>query len=212
MLPLEDGFAILDTPIRGLADISEAAMALARRFGPLVRGRYGRLVEEVTPATSDEARPRSLSQKYGTEALPLHMDTAHRLRPARIMVLGCVDVGLSEASTILLDVRSLNWSSAELHLLRTAVFLIRTGRRSFYCSIMSDRRHFTRFDPGCMEPTDELSEAALQLFTDRLSRTQSQKVDWLEGRFLVLDNWRMLHGRTAASDKSRRLLVRSCAQ
>jgi alpha-ketoglutarate-dependent taurine dioxygenase len=212
MYSLSSGFEVVDTPMRGLADMSEAAIALARRFGPLLPGRFGRVVEEVVPTTAGEAPPRSLSEKYGTDMLPLHMDTAHRLSPARVIVLGCVNVGLSPTSTTLLNVSSLVWSHREMKLLTTAVFLVRTGRSSFYSSIISERQQFSRFDPGCMEPTDEKSEAALRLFNDKISSAPCKNIEWLEGRFLIVDNWRMFHGRTAASANSRRLLVRSCAR
>lgn len=209
--PLASGFRVFESPARGLAKMSEATVATARKFGTVVRGRFGRLVEEVVPTAFDEALPRSLSALYGTGALPLHMDTAHRLRPVRVIILGCVSVGMPRSATRLLDSTSLRWSASEWQLLSSAVFLVRTGRHSFYSSILNDDFDFIRFDPGCMEPTDNRSELALQLFSDRVSSARYQTVDWLEGRFLVLDNWRMLHGRTAAPCKSGRVLVRSYA-
>src|SRR5690348_5143168 len=89
-LPLTAGFQVIDSPARGLAKMSEATVAMARKFGPVIRGRFGRLVEEVVPTDFGEALPRSLSASYGTGVLPLHMDTAHRLRPARVIILCCV--------------------------------------------------------------------------------------------------------------------------
>lgn len=210
-LQLASGFQVIESPVRGLAKMAEATVAMARMFGPVIGGRFGRLVEEVVPTAFDEALPRSLSASYGTGALPLHTDTAHRLRPARVIILGCVNVGMPISATRLLDSTSLRWSASEWQLLSSAVFLVRTGRHSFYSSILNDDFEFVRFDPGCMEPTDNRSEMALQLFSDRISSARCQTVDWLEGRFLVLDNWRMLHGRSAASCKSGRVLVRSYA-
>jgi alpha-ketoglutarate-dependent taurine dioxygenase len=191
--------------------MSEATVAMARKFGPVIGGRFGRLVEEVVPTAFGDALPRSLSASYGTGVLPLHVDTAHRLRPARVIILGCVSAGTPRSATKLLDSRLLRWSAPEWQLLSCAVFLVITGRHSFYSSILNDRAEYIRFDPGCMEPIDNRSEMALQLFSDRVSSARYQTVDWLEGRFLVLDNWRMLHGRSAAPCKSGRVLVRSYA-
>ena len=149
-----------------------------------------------------------MSARYGLSALPFHTELSHRPRPCRYLLLGCIDPGAPSAATILLDWRTLGFSPDELHLLEGAPILVRTGRRSFYSTILSPDRAFLRYDPGCLEAVDNRGQAALALVEHRLATGSPQAHHWRRGDILIIDNWRVLHGRRSSDQGSGRRLAR----
>lgn len=187
-------------------EIADLLLGFARRIGTPMPGRSGKLIEPIVPRNEETAESRSLSAKHGLGELPFHMDSGHRLRPARLLLIGCVSPGHSHARTRIVDTRELVFTASERELLASAPLLVRTGRRSFYSTILDRKRPFLRYDPGCMEPVDPRGEEAMVVMRDTLARARVCLHDWFPGEVLMIDNWRMLHGRTAASADGRLLL------
>jgi hypothetical protein len=183
-----------------------------RRMGSLIGSRAGgraRALEEVVrPLTFDAAHPRSLSAQFGLNALPFHAELSHRPRPCRYLLLGCLDPGSQSAVTTLLDWRTLGFSSEDFRLLETAPVLVRSGRRSFYSTVLPRDRAFLRYDPGCLEAVDERGRFALRLLANRLALCSPDIHEWKRGDILIIDNWRTLHGRGPSTHGSDRRLVR----
>jgi hypothetical protein len=177
-------------------------------LGTRLPGRTGAFEEVIQPQTLDEAHPRSLSARYGLTPLPFHVELSHRPRPCRYLLLGCIDPGTPSAVTMLLDWRTLDFSSDELHLLEGAPILVRSGRRSFYSTLLSPFRSFLRYDPGCLEAIDKRGRAALELIESRLATSRPEIHEWRRGDILIIDNWRVLHGRGRSTHGSGRRLAR----
>ncbi|ESY62402.1 hypothetical protein X742_33105 [Mesorhizobium sp. LNHC232B00] len=200
--------------VRHVAGVAEAEAIVSEigRMGDLLgrrtTGRGGALQEFVRPQTADQAHPRSLSARYGLNALPFHAELSHRPKPCRYLLLGCIEPGSPSAVTMLLDWRTLGFSPDELHLLEGAPILVRSGRRSFYSTILSPDRAFLRYDPGCLEAVDQRGEAALRLMEHRLASGSPEVHHWRQGEILVIDNWRVLHGRGPTDQGSGRRLAR----
>lgn len=200
--------------VRHTTESSDAHAMLVeiRRLGDLLGtraiGRASALEEVVRPQTSDDAHPRSLSARYGLNALPFHVELSHRPRPCRYLLLGCIEPGSPSAVTTLLDWRTLGFSSEELHLLEGAPILVRTGRWSFYSAVLPPDRGFLRYDPGCLEAVDERGRAALKLLEDRVALGSPDAHEWRRGDILIIDNWRVLHGRGPSDHASGRRLAR----
>lgn len=171
-------------------------------------GRASALEEIVRPQTPDDAHPRSLSARYGLSALPFHAELSHRPRPCRYVLLGCIDPGSPSAVTMMLDWRTLGFSPEEIHLLEGAPVLVRTGRRSFYSTILSSDRTFLRYDPGCLEAVDKRGRAVLRLVESRLAGGYPETHEWRRGDILIIDNWRVLHARGPSDEGSGRCLAR----
>lgn len=177
-------------------------------LGTRAPGRAGAIEETIRPQAPDEAHPRSLSARFGLDALPFHIELSHRPRPCRYLLLGCLDPGLSRTATMLLDWRTLGFAADELQLLESAPVLVRTGRRSFYSTILSPDRAFLRYDPGCLEAVDARGRSALNLLRQRLRGASSEVHHWCRGDILIIDNWRTLHGRAPSQQSSGRRLAR----
>jgi hypothetical protein len=207
----EVGFQTHRTSARTEAEVSAVLLSLANSLGTPLAGRRGRLVEPILPRDEQHAEAYSLSALHGLGELPMHMDTGHYLRPARFLLIGCVDPGSSRTQTRLVDTRNLKFAADKLALLHSAPLLVRSGRHSFYSTVLDRVRPYFRYDPGCMEPIDRRGEEAMATMRAAVARSPADLHDWRGGDILLIDNWRMLHGRTpSAADE--RLLLRVSVQ
>ena len=179
-------------------------------LGTRVAGRAGCLEEVIQPRAIADAHPRSLSARYGLGTLPFHTELSHRTKPCRYLLLGCIDPGSPTAATMLLDWWNLGFSQQELDLLEVTPVLVRTGRRSFYSTIVAPGGAFLRYDPGCIEALDARGRNALRLVEDRIAgaATEAEAHHWRQGDILIIDNWRVLHGRSPSDQGSGRRLAR----
>ncbi len=183
-------------------------MTAAHQIGKPIGQKSG-VVERITPRKAEEANPNSLSGKYGLAPFPLHCDTSQWPIPCRFIILGCVHSGSQSTPTFLLDRTKVSLSPTERRLATSSVFLIRNGRKSFYSTILSSRRNFIRYDPACMAAIDEKGSEAIKLYDHPVHQSLIQRITLSVGDVLVIDNWRMLHGRGECPDvASNRSLLR----
>jgi Taurine catabolism dioxygenase TauD, TfdA family len=181
--------------------LEETLELVARTIGTPVPSRGRRLVQELRPTSSQSAHTRSLSKIFGEGEFPLHVDTAHWPVPCRYIVMACAAAGRYAARTKLLPIERLSLTDEERELLFTTVFRVRGGRRSFFGTVASLDRAFFRFDPGCMEPTCRNGSRIMNLMSSSRWADSVEAVAWESGAIAVIDNWRVLHGRDAASDE-----------
>lgn len=189
-------------------DIVHALVKLGERLGTRVAGRAGSLEEVIRPLPTEHAHPRSASARFGLSALPFHTELSHRPKPCRYVLLGCIDPGSPAAATMLIDWRTLRFSQEELALLEEAPVLVRSGRRSFYSTILAAGGAFLRYDPCCLEAMDDRGRRAMQLIHDRVAASPFEAHHWRQGDILIIDNWRVLHGRSPSDPGSGRRLAR----
>jgi alpha-ketoglutarate-dependent taurine dioxygenase len=168
---------------------------LASRLGEPMAGRAGQQIETLSPLHPTEAKPKSLSVLHGLASFPLHTDGAHLLHPPRFVMLACVTPGSRGVPTVVVRLRDIRLDEPAMQCLRTAPFLVRNGRRSFYSTICDFDRPFIRFDPGCMTALHANGRAAIDLLSDRTAKCDRSAVDWQAGHILIIDNWTVLHGR-----------------
>lgn len=197
----------------GNSRAAEVQACLDRLLGKLGRPiKQRRQTGVLRPMESEQARPRSLSARHGLGVLPFHCDTAHWPTPARFLALCRTDSAKISVPTRLFDTRQLEMDDIARQRAERAVFLIRNGRKTFYGTILSRHRAFTRVDPECMEPQDEDGERAITMFDIPTGDARIMELHLAPGEALIVDNWRMLHGRgPVPSTCESRELVRSLA-
>jgi hypothetical protein len=154
------------------------------------------------------ARAASLSRQHGTGAFPLHTDVAHWPIPARYLVLCCLAPGAGDRGTLLLPLSGLELSDQDRAVLNSGVFLVRTARHSWFSSVLMTGRPFVRYDRGYMSPATASGVEAARLMEKRVADGSPVRVVWEEGTILIVDNWRVLHGREAANGDTDRVLLR----
>ncbi len=157
---------------------------------PVGARRKAELIEILRPTETKLANRNSLSSRFDLSAFPYHCDTAHWPTPCRYVVMGCKDPGNCGRNTVLIGWQKIKFEIDEIDLLRSAVFLIKNGQKSFYSTMLELNESFLRFDPGCMNPTDDKARNALKLMENKLNDIQKIQITWSKDSVLILDNWR----------------------
>lgn len=192
----------------GEASVWKTVRRIADSLGPRVAGRAGQTEEEIEPSDKFHAHPRSASAQVGLRSIPFHVELSHRAIPCRYVILGCLSAGRKATATRLVARHDLKFDAEEKALLRSAPLIVRSGRASFYATILPRAEDYLRYDPNCMEAVDERGKAALQVVERRLAESTEYLLEWHEGQILVIDNWSALHGRSEAEAGSGRRLAR----
>jgi Taurine catabolism dioxygenase TauD, TfdA family len=175
--------------------LRDEVLRIGRALGDPYLGRYGRLLEKLSPVPTSNANRCSLSALHGTATLPPHIDGAHRSKPPRFIILACENPGSCPVPTLLTHFEELGLTPTESVECKTAPFLIRNGRKSFYSTIIDSSRAFIRFDLGCMEALDEMAFNIAHVISARAVLANSKLIEWVAGDILIIDNWHVLHRR-----------------
>lgn len=193
----ERGWTLTEADATDEQAFSEHLRKLAALFGvPVTTHKGDETISVLRPTEADEARPNSLSASYSTGSFPLHVDTAHWIVPCRYILLGCVHPGEGNRRTLLLDAAGLPHSEEERQLLSSTPLRVVNGRRSFFSTIWKQGRSFVRYDPGCMRAATADGARALAAFAAGSWPDHVAEVSWRKGNVLIIDNWRVLHGRS----------------
>lgn len=191
------------------SDLREHLLPLASGLGtPAATRSGGCLCDMLSPTQADAAMPRSQSNIHAVGEFPLHIDTAHWITPCRYVMLACVSPGNANRPTLLMDTRSLPLNEHQFSLLHSTPLRVTNGRNSFFSTILSKARPFVRFDPGCMTASTPEGVKTLSILEKKNWPDHIETVCWQAGTVVVIDNWRMLHGRGHADcpDADRKLL------
>ena len=160
-------------------------------------------VQVLTPHRTDHAPPNTYSGNFGIQAFPLHTDLAHWFLPPRYFGLRCV-IGSRNVSTSLVDIKDLISVVGRRNLTRALVRPRRPLKRKRpllrLLSCRGDGSEIFRWDSLFVVPATNESQAICETVADSLASIEPKQV-WLEnpGDTLILDNWRMLHGRSQVS-------------
>lgn len=203
------GWASFTLALADESDLRQQLLLLASGFGtPKATRSGGSLCDTLLPTESYAAKSRSLSKVHAIGEFPLHIDTAHWLTPCRYVMLACVSPGSAGRPTLLLDARGLPLSNHQSSLLHSTPLRVANGRSSFFSTILSKARPFVRYDPGCMTAATPNGADALAILERQNWLDYIETVQWKTGTVLIMDNWRILHGRGHADcpDPDRRLL------
>lgn len=186
-------------------------LPFAKLFGrPSGDTRDSNLVKQLLPQTPSEARPNTLSSRYGTGAFPFHTETAYWKTPARYVALYCSDPGAGKRPTVLVDSRSWELDRRSRLLLCNEVWKVVSGRTRFLCNVLrnGDKMFAVRFDRECMRPAVSTKANAISLLDTLIAHATPIEIKWNKGDLLLFDNHRFLHSRgtSTVNDPDRRLL------
>jgi len=195
---LKDGWA------SGLGSL-EQLRSEARRlgWGEVSFRRTDPPVISLRPLDAADAKPNSLSSRYGAAAQPLHTDGAHLLEPPDLVLLVAEET--SAVPTLLWKRPSIGYRLSVTQDMEHGVFLVQHGPESFFSTALSG--HYLRYDPGCMSPCDERARNTAQYYAEAIESVVEHH--WDEpGTVLLINNRRVLHARAAAQDEPERELKR----
>jgi len=188
----DNGFVLINEPTP-----RAEALRLAHTLGiPSGDIRDPRIVRELRPLAHVDANRNTLSSRYGAGPFPLHTETAYWRTPARYLLLRCVSPGASKRPTVVVPLSLRRLTRRQKICLESAVWVCR-ARPSFLCSILDGKR--IRYDRECMKPASPSADLAAQIMSELVYASQPVEIAWCEGRLLIIDNFRCLHGRAAAA-------------
>jgi alpha-ketoglutarate-dependent taurine dioxygenase len=158
------------------------------------------------------AAPNTYSGNYGLDHFPFHTDLAHWSLPPRYFILRCVR-GYTQVPTLVFDGNNLI-STVGREILRRAVVRPRrpTAGEVRLLRLLGEGpdAEILRWDSLYLKPASQMGELAFARLHECLNSITPTKVALVEeGDTMVIDNWRMLHGRSAVMESYRdRHLIR----
>jgi len=201
-----DGWAYFDAP-------NACSLEIASALGKIVPAmREGGLVQSLRPKPATLASSWSLSSVYGLSTFPFHTDAAHHPMPPHYIVMRLVETQKSNCATLILPLSKSNLEASEFATLRRDVWIVNGGRGKFTTTVVNTLtdsvEEIVRFDLACMRPCRPNFSSSLRIMLSYLQRSVPIRIPWVKNHLLVLDNWRMLHGREAAVAGESRTLER----
>lgn len=158
-------------------------------------------IKPLRPYRPSEAPANSISSTIGLGAQPPHSDCATWPAPPRFIFLKDRTEGNCSVQTRLFTLDAKRIVRDRPSILLSEVWTYQTpGFRGLYGSILQAHNRFdyrVRFDPTVMRSPRALSIDALNTivsYTDECQLALSD-IDWL-----IIDNWRCLHGRSKVNE------------
>lgn len=137
-----------------------------------------------------EARPNTLSARYGMERFPLHTDCADMLDPPRYLML--FSPKPRRAATLVLNVRLLPDAFPGS---RNALFRVVRRGNDHYARFVERRTdgQMVRYNAATHSPMDEAATRVSAAIASGVGT--ASRIDWTLTRAAIIDNWNCLHGR-----------------
>lgn len=195
------------TEVHGVTSDSDLLM-IARNIGQIRPHTNNEIIFSLKPNKGEDKLKGTFSNIYGYNGFPLHTDTAFWNKPVRFILLS--SYRSSKCQTILTSVDTLfgNFNLNEIKSAERAIFKVRTPHCQFYSSIIFKENGITgfKYDPNCMKPANYHGKQFVELINGKSIETINVK--WSGNKAVVIDNWKMLHGRNAVDPNENRELKR----
>lgn len=164
------------------------------------------VVQSLRPRATMEVGQNQYSGHYGLGAFPVHTDLAHWALPPRYLLLRCI-AGFDDVFTCILPwtqiVETLGKSA-----LGKAVFVVRNRRNgsSGLVRAMSQyaQTDVFRWDQVFLRPLNQQAHELAKVMADPKWNCEVINIQLRQpGDAVLIDNWRMLHGRSAVPWQSK---------
>jgi L-asparagine oxygenase len=188
------GYAFLPSHLPG-----SSTEDILRSVG-IVFGR-GAAIHELKSKSAEDSTPNTYSGMYGSDRFPFHTDLAHWRFPPHFLMLRCIK-GFEAVATVLIDgLRAIEGVDHTVFS-RALVRPRRPIQGSLPLLRLYDRqqgdRGRLRWDDVFIQPASRAGEIAVTTFKRCLARSKPIGVSLAKpGDTLIVDNWRMLHGRSS---------------
>ena len=172
-------------------------------------------IQTLTPKRVANAPPNTYSGNYGIQEFPLHTDLAHWAIPPRYLALRCVRGSASVATRIIdsnIIIDEFGIGSLRMTLVRPRRPM-GNGRQLLRLIELENRDQPNRFrwDSLYLKPATANAEIMMKNIHALLLDEKPKEIFLSElGDSLIIDNWRMLHGRSAVTgDSTHRCIERA---
>lgn len=157
-------------------------------------------VHRLISRERDDATPNTYSGLFGRDPFPFHTDLAHWRKPPRYLFLRCV-VGYAEVPTLIADGRDIITVVGARTLSRALV----QPRRPIAGALpllrlyhQESDQSLVRWDETFIRPASASGTEGYSRFKKALDTAEGLSIALARsGDTLIIDNWRMLHARSA---------------
>lgn len=167
-------------------------------------------VHALTPKAIEEAAPNTYSGNYGLGVFPMHTDFANWPVPPRYLMLRCL-VGSQDVPTTIVDSQPIVGAIGAPLLMRALMKPRRkvAGRMSLLPILhATPEGSLIRWDERYLQPASKAGESCVVDLNRYLKCAPYETVFLAQlGDTVVVDNWKMLHGRGAVPEDSRSRLI-----
>lgn len=208
-----DGFVLL-TNFPPQATTLEVASALGKvvDIQALLPDSRIPTVQTLQPRDAGTVADNQYSGIHGLGAFPLHTDLAHWTIPPRYFILRCI-VPAEEVCTFVLPWEKISPALGAIHM-NKAVFATRkrqTGNSGLVCAMSRhEGQTIRRWDSMFLSPVNQSARDLDALLREESWTRSSERIPLRRtGDMILIDNWRVLHGRDSVPAFSKgRLLER----
>lgn len=185
--------------------VDDECIQAISKIGQIHTVNNSRIKQILVPLENEESTPNTYSGNYGLNSFPMHTDLAHWKEPPRYFALRCID-GSKTVFTNMIDSKYLLSGIDKTELRRILVQPRRPieGKRPLLSllDVNKDGVEMFRWDPLFIEPATAESKAKFKNILNLIEESLKKSI-LLEnpGDTLIVDNWRMLHGRSSVSEK-----------
>jgi L-asparagine oxygenase len=163
------------------------------------------IVQSIRPRETSEVGDNQYSGHYGLSAFPIHTDLAHWILPPRYLLLRCL-VGSEDIFTTLIHSNHVE-RAVGAPCLQKAVLRIRkhsVGSSGLVRAISRyNQEPIFRWDPVFLQPLNRHAYLLKSVMLDPAFENAAARVLLQHpGDTLVIDNWRMFHGRSQVPARS----------
>tara|TARA_R110002167_G_C12682336_1_gene651576 strand:+ start:109 stop:735 length:627 start_codon:yes stop_codon:yes gene_type:complete len=183
------------------SDTKESMLEVAQRIGYVFKVPTMPLIQTLTPRLKEGEPDNTYSGNFGVNEFPYHTDLAHWYVPPRYLFLRSL-VPAKDVETKLIDSKDI-CDGIDNCILSRAHFKPRKklDRTANLLKIKQDG--LFRWDSIFIEPANSIAKELRQEIQITLSNAKYMSLSLAEkGDCLLIDNWRMLHGRSEISTKS----------
>jgi hypothetical protein len=147
----------------------------------------------------------TLSKIYGESAFPFHNDGIQNPTPPRFLVLKLVSLEKDVAKTFLLDGFEIALNNKNLFY--NSIFKLRGN--SFteltpIINVIKFEQKIIRYNPVIMNSIKKYKKTQIE---ELISLSDKIIIDWLPEKFLIIDNWRLLHSREKVNNRTKKRII-----
>lgn len=176
-------------------------LSLAKSIGCVLDIPNLSLIQTLKPRLVRSTTTNTYSGNYGLNEFPLHTDLAHWYLPPRFFILRCIEPDPNVSTILMTKEKALQGLSSLT--LRRAIFKPRRkflNRQSLLRIVQND---VFRWDEKFIAPqNDEAQEVAEHIKKLRQSKDVVHYCFTTCGQALLIDNWKVLHGRSEVNGRS----------
>jgi L-asparagine oxygenase len=180
----------------GHVDLSVSTLDLAGELATVLGAQIFASVDMLETTAPGTKPLNTYGGNYARASLPLHTDLAHWAVPPRYLILRCI-VGSPDVATHVVHHREIARRMPEKSIDRA---LLRPRRRLDGRMFLLRMRYdgIFRWDSLFLEPDNAEAREVRELFADEPACFERQEIVMdRPGKALLIDNWTVLHGRSA---------------